>query len=183
MVSRVSVSALFLVFVLVGCAGMSEESSTEPPAENFTLSAAETLDCVNASGIKEAFDDLNQANEAVSSGLSLVAEYGIEEMGSVLVTAMQNSSGEIGALSSRFSNQIDDCDVEGLRNSLDEMGSALGELSVIYTRHSSLELAHESGDLDRVFELKNVVGSIAQEMYDQLLELAEASIVESETSG
>lgn len=181
MVIRVSATALLLVFVLAGCSGMSEESPTEAPVENATLSAFETIECVNASGIQGAIDDLNEAHSAVSAGMLLVSEYGTKNMGPLLIIAMQNSSRDIGNVSDRFTNRVVDCGVEGLRKNLDELGETLLELSGIYARHSSIELAYESGDIDRIIELRREEGKSLKAIYDQLLELAQASIDESET--
>ena len=183
MLNRVSAIALFLVLFTTGCSGISQESSLEAPAGNEPLSAVEALDCINSSGIKEAYDDLNEATKAVSSGLFLVDEYGIDDMGSLLITAMQNSSGEIGALSSIFMNRVDDCGVEGLRENLDELGETLAELSRIYARNSSIQLAYDSGDIDRIIDLEYSVGIISQSIFNTLLEVGEASIAESETDG
>jgi len=185
MLNRVAVSLLFLVFFLAGCAGTPQDASTEAPQEGATSPAFEKLECVNASGMQEAISDLNKAEEAVSAGLFLLAEYGIKAFGSLehpLVTAMQSSSDKIGSLSLRFKNRVDDCGDDVLRKNLDALAEILGEKSEIYERTSSLDLLRESGYIDTIIKLTNDQGNVAKAIFDHLLEIAEASIAESETT-
>lgn len=177
MISSLAISILLLTS---GCSLGEPDSRDAIPNGNESASAEVQIECLTESNqLKLVIEEISSTQAPLINGLNLAKEYGLEIMGPILLDSLQDSVEPFRIVGTKLQNQIDDCDISGLRGDLFSLGGIFRQLSQT-ADIDSLDQFVEKGGPAEMDRLLLAAADGLQSIKDRLLAVADSFVQETD---